>query len=200
MVHGGGKWLGYAVSTELSPWPRGMVLGRLRADCGQEIGKKLDITPCGRIMRRDIESEDAMTLHLPSRRLLIPVGALAVAGTVAAVVAIYWQTILLWAMFAAVARLAWRMLVGPSPHKRRSLLHWLEAGAVIVGGGSLLHTSRRVVAQRDELQAARVETERARAEELRSRVEYRMRTRGEQDKAERAAYWRGAIDGGRSAR
>lgn len=140
-----------------------------------------------------------MTAHLPSRRLLIPVGALAVAGTVAAVVAIYWQTILLWAMVAAVAQLAWRMLVGPSHRQRRSILHWLEAGAVIVGGGSLLRTSRRVVAQRDELQAARVETERARAEELRSRVEYRKRTRAEQDKAEWAAYWRGAIDGGRSA-
>lgn len=140
-----------------------------------------------------------MTVHLPSRRLLIVAGVLAAVGTVAALVAVYWQTIVLWAMLAAVFRLAWRMLVGPSHRRRRSLLHWLEAGAVVVGGGSLLRTSRRVVAQRDDLQAARVETERARAEELRSRVEQRVRARAEQDKAERAAYWRGAIDGGRSS-
>lgn len=132
-----------------------------------------------------------MTVHLPSRRLLLAAGALAAAGTVAALVATFWQTILTWAMLAAVARLAWRMLVGPSHRQRRSLLHWLEAGAVIVGGGSLLRTSRRVVAQRDELQAARIETERARAEELRSRVEHRIRTRGEQDEAERRAWLRG---------
>lgn len=142
-----------------------------------------------------------MTAHLPSRRLLIAAGALAGASTVAALVATFWQTILTWAIIAAVARLAWRMLAGPSHRQRRGLLHWLEAGALVVGGGSLLraHASRRVVAQRDALQAARVETERARAEELRSRTEQRIRTRGEQEKAERAAYWRGAIDGGRSA-
>lgn len=139
-----------------------------------------------------------MTAHLPSRRLLIAASALAGAATVAALVATFWQTILTWAMIAAVARLAWRMLVGPSHRQRRSLLHWLEASAVVVGGGSLLRTSHRMVAQRDELQAARIETERARAEELRSRVEERKRTRAEQEAAERAAYWRGAIDGGES--
>lgn len=46
----------------------------------------------------------------------------------------------------------------------------------------------------DQLTRAKVRTELARARELRSRATHRVRTRAEQEKAERRAYVRGASD------
>ncbi len=144
-----------------------------------------------------------MTNHLPSRHVLVVTGAVVGLAAVAAVVALYWQTIFFWLAFVVGGRFLWRHLTGARRRPRRDrgfLVRLLEAGALVSGARSAHRAlaSRRAEERREELHSARLETAKARAEELRSRAEHRKRTREEQEKAERAAYWRGAIDGGRS--
>ena len=68
--------------------------------------------------------------------------------------------------------------------KLRALLGWSREAAHNVTGAV------------ESLRAAEAERKLAAAAELRSRAENRVRTAGEQKRAERSAYWKGARDGG----
>ena len=139
-------------------------------------------------MTLDHESEDTMTMHLPSRRVLIGGAAVAALSTIAVVVVVLdWQTIIGWLVLLGALRLRY------GRRGRRRLIEWAGLAAGGIAGWRGLHAEGR---RREELHAARLETESARAQELRSRVEHRQRRRGEQEKAEKAAYWRGAADAG----
>ena len=129
-----------------------------------------------------------MTLHRPPRRVLIAAVALAAVATVAVVVVLDWRTIVGWVVLLGGLRLRY------GRRGRRTLIELAGIAAGGLAGWRCLHAEGR---RREELHAAKVETERARAEELRSRAEHRKRTRAEQEKEERAAYWRGAADAGR---
>jgi hypothetical protein len=131
-----------------------------------------------------------VTLHLPSNRVLLAAGALALA----LLVALFWQFLVTLAIAGSgflLLRHSWRRT---RRVRRRvsGLPRWLQAFALI----SCARSARRLtLAQSGELHDARVEIERARASELRSRTEHRKRTREEQEVAERRAYIRGVADG-----
>src|SRR5205085_1355023 len=85
---------------------------------------------------RGLESEDSMTTypHLPSRRVLLAAGALALAVVVALY---YWHTIVA-VVLAAVGVRAWlvhRARNGASRASRPEggLPRWLDAGALLLG-------------------------------------------------------------------
>ena len=127
-----------------------------------------------------------MTLHLPSRQVVVAAGVLAVVATVGVWLTLNWRLVFGW--LVALGLLRWR-------YGRRGRRTLLESLALAGGGLAGLLGLRAEGRRRAELHAAKVATEQARAEELRSRAEHRVRMRAEQAKAERAAYWRGAADG-----
>jgi len=135
-----------------------------------------------------------MTLHLPSRRAVL----VAVALALLVLVVVFWHVLVALSAAGAVIWFTHRRrgrLGRPSGHRHGLAVRGLEAAGI--AGGSLAgwRGLRAEARRREELHAARLETEQARAAELRSRTEHRKRTRAEQEKAERSAYWQGAIDG-----
>lgn len=133
-----------------------------------------------------------MTLHLPTRRAALTGAALAVFALAVVLIALDWRTIIGWLVVVGLLRMRYGRR-----HSRGLIVRGLEAVGIAGGGLVGWRGLRAEARRRDELHAARLETEHARAEELRSRSEHRKRTRAEQEKAERSAYWQGAIDGGR---
>lgn len=131
------------------------------------------------------ESEGVMSTQLPPRRTVLALVAFATTGLLVLFVALHWQLIVGWFVVLGALRLRY------GRPGRRTLLEALGLGVGgLVGWRGLRGEARR----RAEQHAAKLETEHARAEELRSRAECRRRTREEQEKAERAAYWAGARD------
>jgi hypothetical protein len=130
-----------------------------------------------------------MTTHMPSQRSLL-VGAAAAVATLAVVfVVLGWRTIIGWLVIVGLLRMRYGRR-----HGRGLVVRGLEAVGIAGGGLAGWRGLRAEARRREEFHAARLETERARADDLRSRTEYRKRTRAEQEKAERSAYWRGATD------
>ena len=131
-----------------------------------------------------------MTTYVPSRHSLLVGAGAAVAAVAIVFVVLDWRTIFGWLVVVGLLRMRYGRR-----HTRGLFVRGLEAVG-IVGGGVAgwrgLHAEAR---RRAELHTARIETEQARSEELRTRAEWRKRTRAEQEKAERSAYWRGAVDG-----
>jgi hypothetical protein len=134
-----------------------------------------------------------MTTHMPSQQSLL-LGAATAAATLAVVfVAFDWRTIIGWLIVVGLLRMRYGRR-----HSRGLIVRGLEAVGIAGGGLVGWRGLRAEARRRDELHTARLETEQARAEELRSRAEHRRRTREEQEKAERGAYWRGAVDASHS--
>lgn len=100
-----------------------------------------------------------------------------------ALVVIFWRELV--ALFAAGLGVHW-LYRRAYPRRRsgkRQVPIVLEAVGIIAGAGAAR-----------KLAAAKVRTEHARADELAARAEWRRKTKDEQEKMERAAYWAGARD------
>lgn len=89
------------------------------------------------------------------------------------------------------ARIRQPRVVRETTRRRRSR----ETGAAADARERAREQARQARERRaEELHAARVKTEQARASELRTRVKHRRRSKQEQEKAERKAFWQGAIE------
>ena len=134
-----------------------------------------------------------MTTHMPSQQSLLLGVAAAVATLAVVFVVLDWRTIIAWVVLVGLLRVRYGR-----PNSRRLVVRGLEAVGIAGGGLVGWRGLRAEARRREELHTARLQTEQARAEELRLRAEHRRRTREEQEKAERAAYWRGAADASHS--